>query len=220
MNVIIGGSWSDLLTPENFVRMIIEALLLSWKSLSPPDALSGENDINRKLCAALKTFSARANLPFFVDSQWELLDDDGNVIGVPDIRFTPNTTRTGEHFYVIECKLLRYPYNGKCKSGNWAYIDGDGQGMTAFLSQRYPTPQGYGGMVGYLLCSCDDPIGTIRHAMAKKHAFLGLMPGSTLSPSKLQISGVFETEHQLAPNTTCTLHHVFLDASDCTGNCQ
>jgi hypothetical protein len=217
MRVLSDGSWADLLTPEHFVKMILIALLESWKTLPAPEGSSDENPVNRQLCAALRDYSAHANLPFHVDSQWEILDEQGNVVGVPDIRFTPNVTRTGEDFYVVECKRLRYHDKDRCRSANSAYIDGQGQGMTAFIDQRYPTPQGYGGMIGYVLCSCEDPVGKVRKAMNKRRDRLGLKEGEPLRPSSFGISGVFETEHHVGPSSVVVLHHVFLDSSDCVG---
>ena len=219
MKILDDGAWADLLTPEHFLRMILEAVLASWRSLSVPHDTSEENPVTRQLYTALRRYSAQANLPFYVDSQWELVDDDGEVVGVPDIRFTPNVTRTGEHFFVVECKRLRYRYSDKCRSGNSEYIDGRGQGMTAFVDQRYPTPQGHGGMIGYILCDCEDPIGKIRRAIGKMRDRLGLEGAEVLRSSSLGITGVLETAHSVASDKTIVLHHVFLDAKECVGKC-
>jgi len=166
MKVIDDGSWADLLTPEHFVRMILNAVQTAWKTLSRPEESSHENPVTNRLCAALKVGSANANLPFHVDPQSTFLDEGGRVTGIPDIRFTPNVTRTGDDFYVVECKRLRFSYRGKCRSGNGDYIDGQGEGMTAFIDERYPAPHGYGAMVGYIFCSCTDPVGSVRGAIS------------------------------------------------------
>jgi len=217
MKVIDDGSWADLLTPEHFVRMILNAVQTAWKTLSRPEESSHENPVTNRLCAALKVGSANANLPFHVDPQSTFLDEGGRVTGIPDIRFTPNVTRTGDDFYVVECKRLRFSYRGKCRSGNGDYIDGQGEGMTAFIDERYPAPHGYGAMVGYIFCSCTDPVGSVRGAISKKRELLRLRGKGTLLQSSLGGAGILETQHDLALGRVLTIQHVFLNADECEG---
>lgn len=87
--------------------------------------------------------------------------------------------------------------------------------MTAFTDERYPAPHGYGAMVGYIFCSCADPVGSVRGAIQKKRKLLRLKGKGTLSRSSLGGAGVLETQHALASGEVLTIQHVFLSAEEC-----
>ena len=215
MKVLNDGSWSNLISDEHFVQLILEAVISSWTRIRAPAEDEYEDPVNRRLCGALQNDPAHRRLPFHVISQWEDIDADGNLLGKPDIRFMPKVTYHEDEFLVVECKRLRYRRGTKQITANAAYIDGDNQGMTAFVDGRYPTPRGRAGMVGYVFVPARNPVGSLQRSIQSKRVRLSMPTQSKLKPTKWN-AAVYETPHDCSSGRV-TLYHLVLDASVCSG---
>lgn len=208
MKVLNNGSWNNFLSHQHFVQLIVAAIASSWKRLASPPPDSLEDHINRKLCAELRNDPAQRRLPFHVVSQWEDIDAHGVLVGKPDIRFMPFVTKHDDEFFVVECKRLRYEAKGKKTTANSAYIDGAGQGMTAFVDGRYPAPRGYAGMVGYVSWGPAVAASSLANQISKCMLRLQIVTGGTFAKTSWHPE-VYETTHQRSSDTLC-IYHVLL----------
>jgi hypothetical protein len=177
-----------------------------------------EDPVTHRLVAKIQDDPVFRSLTLRVYPRPIDLDPEGNVTGIPDIRFETNAPQHEGEFFVFECKRLRYATEkGKCRSNNTEYIDGDNQGMTAFVSGKYKTPHGHGGMIGYILCECEDAVPTLEAAI-RASKVLALAAGDGLRASTLrQHDDVRETLHAPATAPSFRLHHLFLDSRNCCG---
>ena len=210
------SAWDGFIDVEDFVGRILDVVLESWPEVHAPTATESEDVVTQRLCARIRDSKTFRTMFLRVYPHLADLAGDGSITGIPDIRFETNAPQHDGEFFVFECKRLRYEAAGKCRSNNSQYIDGGGQGMTAFVNGKYKTPHGHGGMIGYVLCRCRSPISSLE-AGVRQSKLLGLKPGDGMRPSSLRnCPEIRESFHQPAGGISFRLHHVFLDSAACT----
>jgi hypothetical protein len=217
--MMISGApaWHGFIGVEDFVGRIIDVVLSCWPKIVAPVADEHEDPVTHRLVAKIKDDPTFRSLSLRVYPRPLDLDSDGNVTGIPDIRFETLASQHQGEFFVFECKRLRYEVKGKCRSNNSEYIDGDNQGMTAFVTEKYKTHHGHGGMIGYILCDCGAPMPSLEKAV-RKSTVLALAVGGGLQASSLRPRiEVRETFHVPSSGRRFRLHHLFLDSRNCCG---
>lgn len=217
MEISGASAWAGFIGVEDFVGRLVDVVLTCWPAIVAPSPDESEDRITHRLVAQIQENPTFRGLPLRIYPRHIELDTDGAVTGIPDIRFETNAQQHEGEFFVFECKRLRYEKNGNCRSGNSEYIDGNSQGMTAFVTGKYKTPHGHGGMIGYILCQRGDPMPSLEKAV-RKSALLAMAPGDGLRESKLRKrTDVRESVHTPEAGRRFCLHHLFLCAGDCLG---
>jgi hypothetical protein len=216
-----GGEWEDFVQVTEFIAAIIESIDACWRRIVKPDPDLLENEITKRLYVKLNRELSVRQLPLRVLYQHHEISGAELEMSetIVDLHFLALAPRDASDFVSFECKRLcaRVGKDVNCR-GLWGdYIDGKGQGMTAFVSGRYPSPYGHAGMIGYILCK------TIREKDVAKKMNTEIIDNGTLlclADSSIGISlckivpgaqGVWESSHHQGPHT---MHHIFLDADD------
>lgn len=218
MEVSGAAAWHGFIGAEDFVGRIVDVILACWPKIVAPVANEREDHVTNRLVAKIQDDPVFRSLTLRVYPRPLDLDQDGNVTGIPDIRFETNAPQHEGEFFVLECKRLRYAVNGRCRSNNSEYIDGNNQGMTAFVTGKYKTPRGHGGMIGYVLCECRDHMTSLEAAIRGASSMLALAAGDGLRASSLRrLNEVRETFHAPTSSASFRLHHILLDSRKCCG---
>ena len=217
MKIFGAEAWSGFIDVEHFVGSILDVVLEGWPRIVAPNPDELEDPVTNRLVAQIQRSESFRKLPLRVYPRAIELNEDGTVSGIPAIRFETNAPQHIGEFFVFECKRLRFKSGERCKSGNSEYIDGKTQGMTAFVAGKYATPYGHGGMLGYVLCDCANPVPTLERAI-KQSTVLALEAGDGLRPSSLRSHvDIRETFHHPQVGSDFRLHHIFLDSKRCRG---
>lgn len=207
---------------EHFLAEIIRGIQRCWVAISPPAPNEHENPITQRLSFQLCNDHGLRQLSVKVFSQPQNVQSgDGKVYTQIDLHFQHLVTHGNDDFIWFECKRLCC----HSKSGQKAtfygagYVDGDNQGMTAFVSGRYDCPRGHAGMLGYILCP--PPSGDILRSLEtsiddqKVLLELGNSPHLTECAHALGQTLVRTTWHR---SRSLQIHHVLLVAPGATAS--
>ncbi len=223
----VGGdatSWAGDIDYSRFLEGILRCIVESWPNIATPLPDEGEDEVTVRLFGQMKLHHWARRSPFRMTLQAQYVPAGGaEVAGIPDILIETLAPPWEEEFVSIECKRLRRKDGTQpCRSGNAEYIDGDGQGMTAFTSGRYPSPCAEAIMVGYILCSCKRPLETLERELGNKAALIRLdtvrIPAFGASAVLPENPNLRETYHLPDPSTKLRrISHVFLHSDVCKG---
>ncbi len=146
-------------------------------------------------------------LPFNIDPEIILPDEEGRETGRIDIRFLQEVDE--QVYFAFECKRLRYiTPSGSLVTNTSDYV-GD-QGMMCFVLGKYSPELHSGGMIGYVLDGEKQKAKeAVKQLIEKKRKPLLLESNSTLAPSPINPKKIDETKHDLAKRKF-TLYHLFL----------
>lgn len=197
--------------PDSLVPKIIKLVLDSNDTfvLPPnPSNTKQEDHITKKFCAHLRTHKNRSKFPFMINHQWDVLDDDGNVVGRIDLVF--NQGYDEKVYYSFECKVLRVNRSsGKFAALYSQYVT---EGIYRYFNGQYAQGLNKGGMLGYVMDSdVDKAVIGVRNAIENRRTELHMAPKDTLGPSSESNSKlVKETVHKFGPGNRFLIYHIFL----------
>jgi hypothetical protein len=204
--------WPGFFTVDSFLRAIVAEILRAWSAMTPPAADALENQIRDRLVISMNKAENRKARRFRVYPELHEPGEAGT--RRIDLQFESNAPQGDDEFVSFECKRLRVVEGAGCKSRNADYVDGRGQGMTAYIQGRYPAPHGHAGMIGFVLCDgrC-SPERSLASLMKKSQAILNLkLPALRPSPV-LEADNVQASDH-VRP---LMIHHVLLAIGNCAG---
>lgn len=205
---------------EYFLAQIIESIQRCWMAISPPAPDEHENPITQRLSFQLCNDHGLRQLSVKVFSQPQNVQTkDGEVYAQPDLHFQHLVTHGNDDFILFECKRLCYhsPSGQKAAFYGAGYVDGDNQGMTAFVSGRYGCPRGHAGMLGYVLCPppSGDILRSLEASINKQRVLLELgnsphltacthAPGQALVRTTWHLSRALQIHHVLLLTPTAS----------------
>lgn len=190
--------------PATLVPQVIQLVLDSWEVFSTTQ--TDEVKITQEFSVVLNKNQQRSQLPFIIDQEITLLDEDGKEqIGRLDIRIIHGYIR--EVYFALECKRLRWKFPG----GQFSSLAGEyvTEGMYRYFNGKYAQGLDKGGMLGYVMDDgIDNAIEDVRKAVEKRRTELHMKPHGTLCKSSIVNSKqVKETVHK---DDKFTIYHVFL----------
>ena len=212
--IVCDNSWDRF--PRDLLKWVFELVFESWDELVPlctsdtsdraENKKRHENRISRRLISEMRR--KQGNMPVFIDSQHELLDEAGEIRGYIDIHVIP--LAPGAVTFSFEAKRLNVRSRRGRRSEAGAYID---DGMRRFLSKQYAGNDDQGGMLGYVL---DGDVPFARHAiisgMMKRRDDLSFLDDETAKPSSVLPEDVriFESRHTRGRGGEFVIHHLML----------
>jgi hypothetical protein len=199
--------WADQF-PQDQIRQIFRLILHSWDTFKVPSDRR-EVPITQKLCAHLRNSRDRSTHFFRVDCEAYVLDDEGELSGRIDLRFSQGLD---EHVYFsLECKRLRVRFKSRFGSLANEYVT---QGMLRYFTGQYAEGLDKGGMLGYVMDN-DVPaaIEDVAKCIEKNRASLCMAPNDTLRASSLSKSQAGESIHKHGPQNRFVIYHLFVPVS-------
>ena len=206
-------AWDDFFL-QSLIPAILSLVMNTWERMEKPGQTDHENDISRKLYAALKNGKDRNRYPFLIRYEDVEIDTDLAIeTGRKDIVFFP-PANDEDIYFCLEAKRLNALISGVRRSLADEYVK---EGMQRFIDGKYSRFVRHGGMLGYVLN------GQVARAMRNVEANiqvrareLGMaVPGGFL-PSRILLDdpSVKETHHRRGHETTLfCIHHLFMKGS-------
>lgn len=202
------SAWADQF-PEDYLPLIINLILDSWKSFQIPEKRL-EVPITQKLCAHLRNHKDRSKHFFRIEWEPYELDREGNVSGRIDLKFIHGASCNEQVYFAFECKLLRVPDSkGNTRALAAEYVK---EGMVRYFNGQYAVGLNKGGMLGYVM---DGDITkakkNIKKAIEQRRDKLHMAKaGTTERTDIVRDRRVFKTEHLPNPPESFTIHHILL----------
>ncbi|MCK4998259.1 MAG: hypothetical protein KAS23_01950 [Anaerohalosphaera sp.] len=197
--------------PDSFVPRIVKLVLESNKTFKIPTKKPNtklEDHITRLFCSHLRKHKDHSKHFFLINHQFDVLDNDGNVVGRIDLVF--NHGHDEKVYYSFECKVLRV----KRSSGKFAalYSQYVTEGIYRYFNGQYAQGLNKGGMLGYVMDSdVDKAVNGVRDAIENRRNELNMNANDTLGPSSESNSKlVKETVHKFGPGNRFLIYHIFL----------
>jgi len=197
--------WLDFF-PEELLPDVLILIVSSWEALSKPVPDEHEVSITKRFLPVLRQNKGLRRLPFVVDREIWLDEDDSSEHARVDLRFMHGYRE--DVYLAFECKRLNVNHPSGFRSHVSEYVN---QGMRRFIQQKYARALRHGGMLGYVMDGdADAAVCAIELQLEKdikalllrlpKLAFSSLVPGN---------SRIRETVHHL-PGTSFCIHHLLL----------
>jgi hypothetical protein len=208
MGVVICDSSLDSAFPPDIIRPLYQIVCDAWPHVGPLPPSIHEDKISRKLTVKMRPEARRANLQLRLESQHELLDSEGEVVGRIDI-FVSCGPRE-EVYFSFECKRLNILFPSGFKTDADKYCD---RGMMRYVTEQYGPGLGRGGMLGYVMDGrCGAAIEAVSNAAATRREELRLQGSDPLSPSAVLAAHHYarDSRHRTATDRPFTIHHLFL----------
>jgi hypothetical protein len=196
---------------DEYFGEILEAVAVAWARMKRPKWNELEDQITRKLAACLRHNPAFRNLPFDVNQQFILDDEDANYLGRLDLHVKYRQSR--QDYFAFEAKRLHLNYGGKIAGEYTKYVNEHGMG--AFIEGPYSKGLPAGGMLGYIM---DGDTGKAWDGIAgrieDKRDLLQLLASSSFGESQLKRhieaglphSRLGETHHNLVTHVLRLFH--------------
>lgn len=203
-----------LVFPASLVPQVIQLVLDSWAGFKTSERY--EVEITRRFCARLRANQEALKLPFLIDIEAILLNEDGSVQeGRLDIRFINGYLC--KVYFALECKRLRVKQPSGFTSLAVEYVK---EGMARYVSGQYAGGQDVGGMLGYVMDGqVDSAIGDVRTAIEKRRDDLRMGQNDTLrSSSCIDSPHVRESWHRCGRQQRFVVHHIFVNCGELSVN--
>jgi hypothetical protein len=207
------AAWDDFFQ-QSLIPNVLALVMNTWERMEKPEQTDHENDISRKLYAALKNGKDRNRHPFLIRYEDVEIDTDLAIeTGRKDIVFFP-PANDEDIYFCLEAKRLNALVAGVRRSLADEYVK---EGMQRFIDGKYSRFVRHGGMLGYVLN------GQVARAMRNVEANirgraqeLGMAVPGGFFPSRIlpDDPSVKETHHSRAHDTTLfCIHHLFMKGS-------
>jgi len=199
------SQWSDFF-PEELVPDVLILILSSWGEVDKPYSNEREVPITERFLPVLRRNKGLRQLPFAVDREIWLDDEDCQEHARLDLRFLHGYRE--DVYLAFECKRLNVAYDSGYRSEAGKYVH---QGMKRFVQQKYASGLRHGGMIGYVMDgSVDTAISAIEQQMQSNQKML-LLRVPKLNPSALvpEKPNTRESTHH-RDHTVFRIHHLFL----------
>lgn len=213
----ISQEWAEYLNHSisHYFQQIIEGIQRCWASMTPPLPGELENAITRKLQYKLSCDSGLRALPLRVFAQPQVVTkEDGTAVTQIDLHFQHLIPWGHDDFVWFECKRLCSWIGQRrtCVFQGAAYVDGQGQGMTAFVSRRYSAPGGHAGMLGYVLCpaSSGNVLASLEDSIKLKQEVLFLSSTPPYLTECKYAQGHSMVRTSVHHNASLFIHHIIL----------
>jgi len=208
MGVVICDSSLDSAFPPDIIRPLCETVCDAWPRVGPLPSSIHEDKISRKLVVRMRPEARRRRLPVMIDSQRELLDSKGEVIGRIDITVTCGPPE--ELYFSFECKRLNVLYSSGFKTEADKYCK---HGMMRYVTEKYGRGLGRGGMIGYVMdAQLDKAMDAVRSDVGTRAEALRLQGSEPLSASVVLAGNrhARDSRHTTVTDRPFTIHHLFL----------
>jgi len=203
-----------LVFPASLVPRIIRLVLDSWAVFATSER--HEVQITQRFCATLRKNQEALMLPFLIDPEIILPNEDGTAQeGRIDIRFINGYRH--KVYFALECKRLRVRQPSGFTSLAGEYV---AEGMVRYVSGQYAGGQDVGGMLGYVMDGqVDLAISDVRTAIERRRNDLRMGQNETLrSSSSVDSPHVKESWHKCGRQGQFVLHHVFVNCGELSMN--
>ncbi|BDI32583.1 hypothetical protein CCAX7_46340 [Capsulimonas corticalis] len=195
---------------DNYLSDIVSAIATAWYQLKHPNEEDIEIRITNRLVGRLVNSQDFANLPFIIDPQCQIVDIDGEIIGIIDIRFI--LRNSGREYFALEAKRVHITNSkGQLKRSYSSYV-GKG-GMMDFVNGKYSAGLPACGMLGYVMDGNLDIAWTgISKSIQRNCIRLKLDSTSKLVKSQLCVyhgndnTRLGETFHDLSTHSVRMMH--------------
>jgi hypothetical protein len=204
------AAWDDFFQ-QSLIPAILSLVMSTWERMEKPGQTDHENDISRKLYAALKNGKDRNRHPFLIRYEDVEIDTDLAIeTGRKDIVFFP-PANDEDIYFCLEAKRLNALISGVRRSLADEYVK---EGMQRFIDGKYSRFVRHGGMLGYVLNGqVARAMRNVETNMQVRARELGMaVPGGFL-PSRIlpDDPAVKETHHSRSHETTLfRIHHLFM----------
>jgi len=184
-----------------------------------------EKKIHLYLCSEYlqdETFTEKHKLQTFEFHPEHLVLDKGKEIGRIDIIVkTSESYGKSKSYYAIECKRLDGDYHDRRVSVNPPYktkslaVEYIKEGIMRFVINKYPTPFGTNGMIGFVVkpTNIDEGVDDINNLISSRFP----QSNTTSSLSKISViqgfNFVYISTHTDNQNDSIDLYHLMLDFS-------
>jgi len=208
------AAWDDFFQ-QSLIPAILSLVMITWERMEKPGQTDHENDISRKLYAALKNGKDRNRYPFLIRYEDVEIDTDLAIeTGRKDIVFFP-PANDEDIYFCLEAKRLNALISGVRRSLADEYVK---EGMQRFIDGKYSRFVRHGGMLGYVLNGqVARAMRNVETNMRVRAQELGMaVPGGFLPSSVLPDDpSVKETHHSRGHDTTLfCIHHLFMKGSN------
>lgn len=199
------AQWADFF-PEDLVPDALILILSSWEDIDKPLSDEHEVSITERFLLVLRRDKALRRLPFAIDREIWIDDEDAKDNARVDLRFMHGYRE--DVYLAFECKRLNVTYDSGFRPEASKYVH---QGMKRFVEQKYARGLRHGGMIGYVMDGDVDAAVSRIQDQLEDHMPVLLLQVSNLAPSSL-VSGntnIRETVHHRS-GTSFRIHHLFL----------
>jgi hypothetical protein len=216
MSQISNEFWNDVF-PDGLIPELLGLVLNSWRDARATLESNSEVKITRKLLVCLRNRkNSEKNLPFSIQSEVDEIDDDAQLLGRVDLKFSRGFHE--DAYFVFECKLLNNPNVGPGDNTlSNLYVR---EGMFRFVGNdpKYSLKGSTGGMIAYVLdgnnaSAIRKAEGSIRLESANLNFPVGKQRPYLDRSSLRGFSRhrqVRETLHDLDREKPFVIHHIFL----------
>lgn len=198
------GRSSSFWTLED-INKVMKLILDSWNSFKIPSKF--EDRITNKFCAHLRNNKDRSKHFFSIEPQSYTLDDEGEVLGKIDLKFSMGYEE--KVYFSFECKRLRVHFPSGFDTLASKYVT---EGMYRYFNGQYAQGLDKGGMLGYVMDGdVTNAIEDVRKSIEKRRRQLYMKANDTLRCCSFTSSSqVKESFHGYGSDGYFIIYHVFL----------